>query len=47
MENVRDTIKERKFEEKKKRFDKYINNILPDEINTYIKDYFDTNFNNF
>lgn len=44
MENIRDKLKERKFEEKKNRFDKYMINELPEEINHFIHDYFDHNF---
>lgn len=44
LENVRDRIKERKFEEKKQRFDKYVEHVLPGEINEYLRTYFNNNF---
>ncbi len=44
IENIRDNLKEKKLAEKKARFENYVKHDLPDELNNYIKNYFDCNF---
>ena len=45
--NIKDVLKERKLEEKRKKFEKYVEQDLPKELNHYIKNYFDCSFINF
>ena len=46
-ENIEDVLKSRKLEERKKKFENYVKQDLPNELNKYIKNYFDCSFVNF